>query len=474
MRVFLSIGRLTHDDFNEVMDGLGGIEICGVLASGRKCPPDWQADRTGLETWTYQQLAERNADSARTPLHQKYEEALNQILADPRSHYLIDRLYGRGGLVSVFNNSVRIEKTVWNTLALLFHAKPDRIVGTNTPHNIDWFVCRVAELIGIDVVFTQTSPLLWRTWVVVGTDEQIPVPSVTDDHGFQQMQASEAVMEFIERVRSSYARAIPDRERQRKEKYKGEFFNIWIELQSVLSSGSLRAMTWNAYSAIRKHAALKAYISHSGSYASPDKFISFFLHFQPERTTLPEGYQYVQQWLAIRALCSALPDGWHLVVKEHPSTFRNVFVSSARETGFYDAIAALPNTHLAPLELSPFELIDKSKAVVTVTGKVGVESLIRGKPVLVFGAAQYRGAKGVFSVKSIEDVRCALRRIASGFVMPNDDELIDYFTRIERNSFPKDDRINGSILALRLAMQCETVACDGDRSRSSIDRFARS
>ena len=47
----------------------------------------------------------------------------------------------------------------------------------------------------------------------------------------------------------------------------------------------------------------------------------FFLHFQPERTTLPEGYGFAQQLAAIIALDGALPEGTKLYVKEHPTTF---------------------------------------------------------------------------------------------------------------------------------------------------------
>jgi hypothetical protein len=104
--------------------------------------------------------------------------------------------------------------------------------------------------------------------------------------------------------------------------------------------------------------------------------------------------------------------------------------------------------------MSPFVLIDKASAVATVTGTVGLEALIRGKPVLAFGAAQYRGAKGVFVADSITGVHKVLRQVDAGGLVPTDEELTDYLCHVERSSFPRDRRINGSLAAMRWALTC--------------------
>ena len=456
MRLFFFIGRLGTADFREVIRDLD-LEVCGVLGAG-SLPDQWSTDRTGWPAWVYNDIVEHRKVPPRTPYHDRYEDILDRVLGDSRSYYMIERTHGRGGMVSVFSNTVRLELAVWNALAILWEARPDRIVGTNTPHNVDWFLCIAAEALGIDVVFTQTSPLLWRTWVVHGIDCQTPISTSGSTAG--DAGPSAKAMSFIERGRSSYARAIPEKERQRSDKYRGAYFRPWIELKSILTSGSLRAMGWNAYSAFRKHAALKKYNAYAQTYVEKKNYIAFFLHFQPERTTLPEGYRFAQQWLAIRLLSLALPDDWCLVVKEHPSTFRNVFTGLVRDSAFYDTIASLPNTQLAPLELTPFQLIDDSRGIATVTGKVGVEALIRGKPAIAMGAAQYRGARGVFPVSNMAEAESAVRQIAAGVPALSDDELNRYFATVESNSFPRDDRLNGSIAGLRTAVTSTLDAID--------------
>ncbi|MFC6670334.1 hypothetical protein [Marinobacterium aestuariivivens] len=119
-------------------------------------------------------------------------------------------------------------------------------------------------------------------------------------------------------------------------------------------------------------------------------FIYFPLHFQPERSTCPDGGWFVDQRLAIANLSAALPQGWKVYVREHPASFLGSSHAGRghmlRPPGYYDDLAALPNVELVDMSLDPFLLTDKARAVATVTGTAGWESVVRGRPALVFGA----------------------------------------------------------------------------------------
>lgn len=453
----MAAGKFTYDDFLKIINGANNFEIVGVLVRETRHYPDWHPKKTGIPTWTFSELGNTKLHVERTPYHAHYEKILTELLNDSRAFYLSERLFvGLGKSESVFNSITKIEKIVWNSLSILYLTRPDRFVSVNTPHNITWFLAKAAEIINIDIRLTIKTPLPWKTWIVGGLDEQTPI-EIEQITNLNYRSSSKLIHNYIRKIRSIYKDAMPEYEKSRYEKYKGGYFDWRKEISGLLTSTSIPKFSQSLYTIIKKKKAFNVYQSYSRRVVYPLKYIVFFPHYQPERTTLPEGYKYAQQWLAIRSLAEAIPSDMHLIVKEHPSTFRYKFNQNVRNTEFYDAINSLPNVDLAPLEAEPFELIDRAVGVSTITGTVGVEALIRKKPVIVFGAAQYRGAKGVYPVKSISDIRAAIQKIITGNgSIPNDNELIDYFSWIDRNSFLWEKRINGSIEAFRMA--CTIVA----------------
>lgn len=143
-------------------------------------------------------------------------------------------------------------------------------------------------------------------------------------------------------------------------------------------------------------------------------YVYFALQYQPERTSQPEGLEFADQILVAQLLARALPDGWTLAIKEHPRqlgvTPPAMHRRHARGPADYEALAALPNVRLLPLDAPSEALIDGARACATLTGTVGWEALLQGVPALVFGAAWYGCCEGVAQVGSVEDIRAALAR----------------------------------------------------------------
>ena len=145
-------------------------------------------------------------------------------------------------------------------------------------------------------------------------------------------------------------------------------------------------------------------------------FVYLPVHYQPERTTLPEGGAFVDQRDVVDAISSSLPDDWYLYVKEHPATFAsNRSGDISRDTRYYDDLESYPNTRLVPVTYSSARLIDASRAVATCTGTAGWEAILRGTPALVFGHAWYVGCEGSFSVTSGKLCKEAIETIRSGY-----------------------------------------------------------
>ncbi len=152
------------------------------------------------------------------------------------------------------------------------------------------------------------------------------------------------------------------------------------------------------------------------------------LHYQPELSTLTRGSWAARQLETAKLLADHLPEGWRLIVKEHPSTFSVNFsktTATFRPPGFYRRLSALPRTTLLPLAEDIRDRWDRIALVATATGTIGLEALAVGCPVIHFGDAPYSnltGARLVASpdpaalVAAVEACRTADRRaIADGF-----------------------------------------------------------
>ena len=140
----------------------------------------------------------------------------------------------------------------------------------------------------------------------------------------------------------------------------------------------------------------KARLTWSGVFAAEadlkDPFVFFPLHLQPEATTLVRG-QFFQDMLAVvRNLALSLPVGYRLVVKEHDVMF------GRRAVGFFRELQRMPNVVIISPYASGPALVRKAAAIAVVTGTVGWDGILLGKPVVVMGESFFAPYKGVAHV----------------------------------------------------------------------------
>lgn len=152
-------------------------------------------------------------------------------------------------------------------------------------------------------------------------------------------------------------------------------------------------------------------------------FVFFPLNYQPERTTNPEGGVYSDQLLAQRTLVAALPKGWRILVKEHPSQFLwQTEGELGRWDGYYDEILGLGPVDLVPLSVSADRIIRDARAVVTVTGTAGWEAALAGLPTVTLANPWYAGEGVVLRAHDAQTLADAFKRIQAGWTA--DPELI--------------------------------------------------
>lgn len=167
-----------------------------------------------------------------------------------------------------------------------------------------------------------------------------------------------------------------------------------IQLKNSSSFGELivrkflRIRTRFEYARVKKVATL------------PEKFVFFPLHVEPELAISPSGGHFEEQYEAIRFLASKLPEGWKLVVKEHPHQAG----FGPRPIGFYEKISMISNVNFVKTQMNSLEIIASSQSVATITGSAGVEAVRLGKPSWVLGYPWYLCSPGVTRIDTTEDL----------------------------------------------------------------------
>jgi hypothetical protein len=114
-----------------------------------------------------------------------------------------------------------------------------------------------------------------------------------------------------------------------------------------------------------------------------EQYVFYPLHSEPEIALSLYGRDHQNQIEVVRRLAQSLPLGWKLIIKEHPRSM------GYRSSRWYRRLLLIPNVYFADPNTRPFYWIEKSKAVVTVSGFVGFEALAIGKPVIVLGEVAY-------------------------------------------------------------------------------------
>ena len=171
-----------------------------------------------------------------------------------------------------------------------------------------------------------------------------------------------------------------------------------------------------------------------------NEYIYFPLHFQPERSTDPEGLHFSNQLTTIHFLRDTIPSNIFLYIKEHPRQFDNINFPDLRKNlyrneNFYKKISSLENTELISINKHSDIMIEKSIAVVTLTGSSGWQAIKKLKPTLIFGYPWYANFKGCFHIKTKSDIKMAFSKINESKSLFTGDDVTNYIKLIKDKLF---------------------------------------
>mgnify|MGYP005848751215 CR=1 FL=1 len=325
---------------------------------------------------------------------QSFSEFLLELLSDQNLYLLFDR-YQEPTVRSRLSFFVRNKERSKSMLQYQQHCvdvaldwkeshssnKTKYMSFRSAPHTWEKYIgARVAQYLGIRCFVTLQSRV--PGYVFIGdyigrSPELVEVPE-----DLKESEYDERARNYVYQSTKAYIDVMPDYEAQRLNRNKGRYYSIAGHLRKHWSRPSYvvnSMLCWRKYKSISKP--LEDFLS--------GKYVVVFPHYQPERTSVPEGYGFAQQKLMVLAVREALPKDVHVLVKEHPSTFTNDCQTIGRWPSWYQSINEMEGVDFIDIRTDNFNVIDNAIATATLSGTVANESLLRGVPTVIFGILRW-------------------------------------------------------------------------------------
>lgn len=138
-------------------------------------------------------------------------------------------------------------------------------------------------------------------------------------------------------------------------------------------------------------------------------YIYMPLHLEPEMALQNFSPEFNNQLEMIYWISKSLPSNYFIAVKEHPEMY------GLRTIKYINNLIKIPNVLLVKPEISSLKLINKCKAVATITGTAAFEAVYLKKPVLSFGKHQViNSLSSVFYCSNFIQTEKNIKKILNG------------------------------------------------------------
>jgi hypothetical protein len=343
-------------------------------------------------------------------------------------------------------------------MGVINYYKPDVVVFRTAPHaGFDYILYAVCDVFGVRTIMFEKTAMLGRILPVNSFREGSNELRLCYERriaefnsgGSKLIKLSENTKEHISTLKQSYKKAMPFllKYKIKNHKNKGELDALTITLIKIIKDiiigvfikktrpNYLERKYFSHIGTIKKRKLLKHYNRLAEDVDLSKPFIFAALQCEPERQAVPCGGIFGNQYLMIDMLSKNVPNGWKIYVKEHISQFKSYQAADrGRSIEFYNYINSLHNVKFVPLSYSSFDLIDNAIASATVSGSVGWESVVRGKPALLFGYAWYKDCEGISVTHNLSQLKSVLNEILNGYCVDKDKVAI-FASSLEEVSF---------------------------------------
>jgi len=333
------------------------------------------------------------------------------------ARFMVMKLLNRLDLTGTFrfvDREVYFQAAVLAIADFLLSVKPDLIVFRVTPHEfLPYAVSVLANFMNIEVLHFQPCSIAPAMIPKLVSGQQLPISSFTTStfpvsHGVRLIAQSQLgnlsrgiaprymnsqrardrgqlnsrsrllawVRSFMWLWRPRYPESIDFPGHAKR-------FGLWPNAHRIFLTRSLQAT-------LRRSA-----LSFSKAISASENYSVYAMHYEPERTSLPDGLPVDAQLDAIVRVRAMIDFDEVLVVKEHYSQQSSALRGFlGRSPLFYNVVAALPRTQFASIDADLRTLVSGARSVFTLTGTIALEAALIGVPVFYFGDPWWNGLPG--------------------------------------------------------------------------------
>jgi hypothetical protein len=306
---------------------------------------------------------------------------------------LIDR-DDRDGRHSPLEREAYLHQLVFWAVGEIESLRPDAIVMAEAAHSAQPYVLQaVARAMGVKVLRFVSWPLL--PGLELRASDQVPREDIYQEPVARSAFLKSSILEI-----DGYLQKFTDSSHGFEPRYMKIQSGAARSGQGWLKSPQARRLVTQLRmlaAKYRKRAAARKGLMNAqnalvqAQLSSDRPYVYFPLHYEPERTTTPDGAMYRDQLQALGLLRSIVPDEVDIVVKEHPSTFNSrMHGHMGRHPRHYQALTRIAGLRLLPSTFPSNQLLSGCVAVATITGTAALEGALMGKPALHFGNPWYQ------------------------------------------------------------------------------------
>ena len=349
------------------------------------------------------------------------------------------------GTFRLLEREVFLHSALLSVVELLTSIRPSLLVFPVSPHQfLPYVVSEVARFLGIRTLQFQPCPLTFAMVprIFEGSVEIPATATVGESSVFRELLAS--ANQQILKLQNSIDPRYMEIQRSRDElvrKSGSKVHAFFLSLRWIFSERFPQAINFSGHASsggffrgiarVALTRSLEQTLRNEARRSEPEvvgaELVAVFaMHYEPERTSLPDGLPIEFQGDAIAHISALLPTNFSLVVKEHYSQQSAALRGFlGRSPLFYDAMKSYPNTSFAPVQSKLTDLVRGSQVVFTLTGTVAIEAVFAGKPVGYFGSPWWEGMPGTIRVEPgvrFEEIR--------SISMPESTEIISFLQEL--------------------------------------------